>query len=1068
MLERVRTPTWRVATLLFGSGCCALVYQIGWLREFRMIFGASTAASAAVLAIFIGGLGFGGLLLGPRADRHPRPILFYSQLESIVAVSAAVSPFLLALARQLYIAAGGTPRLGIVAGTVGRLALSALVLAVPTLVMGGTLPAAARGVTRATDARRRDVAALYGLNTLGAVAGCLVATFYLLELFGTRATLWLSAAVNLLIAVLARQLDRSLPPSGDDRAAEAAEGAAGAADRSHAPARFVLIASGVVGFAFFLMEIVWYRMLGPLLGGSVFTFGLVLAIALVGIGVGGLLYALVGSEQPASLSAFALSCLLEAAAIAVGYAFGDRLAVLALVLTPLGQAGFGARIATWCLVTAIVVLPPALVAGYQFPLLVALFGRGRARVGREIGLVYATNTVGAIAGSLAGGFGLLPWLSAPGTWRLASVVLVALGTAAAWLEARRGNRRGLAAQAVVAVAALAMLAAGGPTAVWRHSGIGAGRAALPTPTPPNQIRDWAHRMRRVMMWEGDGTESSVALIAQSSGYAFIVNGKSDGSARADAATQVMLGLLGAIVNPHARRSLVVGLGTGSSAGWLGAIPAMERVDVVELEPLVLEVARACAAVNRNVLDNPKVRIRLGDAREYLLTGADQYDVIASEPSNPFRAGVASLFTREYYGAASSRLTADGVFVQWVQAYEIDTRTLRTIYATMGTVFPYVETWQLGMGDLALVGAKHPPAYSATDLAARIHEEPFRSALRVAWRAADLHGLLAHYLAGDALTRAIVKLPMVNVNTDDRNIVEFGFARSVGRDPALLDADVRRLAGALGAGRPPLPPADRAAINWPAVDTAWVGFHAAEGSSANVLNGLTADGPSQADEQARRTALVDYYKNGNYASARQRWPAQGDPPRDPTELSMVADLHAEAGAETALTFLDRLRVYEPSEADTLLAGLRARQGRYGEAAAALESALRQFRTDPWAPTRIKTKAMDIIWQLAPLSPPAARRLFAALGEPFAVGVLEDDRRITRAALTRAVDFRGLCRQEAAALEPHIPWNQEFLTFRRDCYQALGDPRLASATRDLVDFLSDEPLPLAAGINPTATR
>ena len=126
----VNSSVWRVAALLFGSGCCALVYQIGWLREFRLIFGASTAASAAVLAIFIGGLGLGGLLLGPRADRHPRPILFYAQLETIVALSAAISPLLLPLVRQLYVAAGGTPRLGLVAGTVGRLVLSALVLAV--------------------------------------------------------------------------------------------------------------------------------------------------------------------------------------------------------------------------------------------------------------------------------------------------------------------------------------------------------------------------------------------------------------------------------------------------------------------------------------------------------------------------------------------------------------------------------------------------------------------------------------------------------------------------------------------------------------------------------------------------------------------------------------------------------------------------------------------------------------------------------------------------------------------------------------------------------------------------
>src|SRR5688572_16874055 len=205
----VRFRTWLVAALLFGSGFCALVYQVGWLRDFRLIFGASTAASAAVLAIFIGGLGIGGLLLGPRADRHPRPLVLYAQLELIVAVSAAATPVLLSTVRYLYLSSGGSTALGDTAATIVRVGLSALVLAVPTIAMGGTLPAAARAATRATDVRRQDLAAVYALNTLGAVAGCLVATFWLLELLGTHNTIWLAAAVNGVIASVALVIGRA-------------------------------------------------------------------------------------------------------------------------------------------------------------------------------------------------------------------------------------------------------------------------------------------------------------------------------------------------------------------------------------------------------------------------------------------------------------------------------------------------------------------------------------------------------------------------------------------------------------------------------------------------------------------------------------------------------------------------------------------------------------------------------------------------------------------------------------------------------------------------------------------
>src|SRR5581483_6687950 len=292
--------------------------------------------------------------------------------------------------------------------------------------------------------------------------------------------------------------------------------------------------------------------------------------------------------------------------------------------------------------------PPALIAVYQFPLLIALFGRGRERVGSHVGIAYAANTAGAIAGSLAGGFGVLPWLTAPVAWKLVAVVLALLGVAAVALE--RGSKR-IAPLALAAVT-IALLFAPGPTAAWRHSGIGAGRAGDTVFATPNAYRAWEYANRRKIEWEGDGVESSVALALDDTGHTFVVNGKSDGSARGDAGTQVMLGLLGVLRQPQPKRAFVIGLGTGSTAGWLAAVPTMERVDVVELEPLVLDVARACAAVNHDAMNNPKVHVVIGDARETLLTTTERYDVIASEPSNPYRAGIASLFTQEYYRAAS--------------------------------------------------------------------------------------------------------------------------------------------------------------------------------------------------------------------------------------------------------------------------------------------------------------------------------------------------------------------------------------------------------------------------------
>ena len=621
---------WKVAALLFGSGTCALIYQVAWLREMRLIFGASTAASAAVLAIFMGGLGAGGALFGRRVDRHPQPLAFYAKLELSIAAAAAATPGLVWLARRTYIALGGSVVLGIGGATVVRLLLATLVLFVPTLLMGGTLPAATKAVETDEDVSRRHLGVLYGLNTLGAVTGALVATFFMLEIYGTRTTLWLACLVNVVIGITARSLARSFSTASPPARAGVAV-ATGPVARAEAPAWFVFTAAGVVGFAFFLMELVWYRVLGPVLGGSSFTFGLILAVALLGVGLGGGAYALFGNDRPATVRGFAFTCTLEALCIAVPYALGDRLALLAVGLRSLDVLGFFGLALGWAGVAAVVVLPAAFVAGVQFPLLIALLGHGGDKVGRHVGFTYAWNTLGAILGSLAGGFGLLPALSATGTWVTVVALLVLLGVTAMLFSLgtdREASR--LLFPAGAAAGALLLLTATGPTAAWRHSPIGAGRVRFDGATQ-NSLRDWINSRRRSVTWATDGVESSVAL-ERGNGFAFIVNGKVDGNARLDAGTQVMGGLVGAILHLQPRRALVIGLGTGSTAGWLAAIPAMERVDVVELEPAILEVARASAPVNQNVLTNPKVHVFIGDAREVLLTTWQRYDIIFSGSS----------------------------------------------------------------------------------------------------------------------------------------------------------------------------------------------------------------------------------------------------------------------------------------------------------------------------------------------------------------------------------------------------------------------------------------------------
>lgn len=1076
--------TQRVVLLLFASGFCSLVYQMAWLRLLRLVFGASTAASAAVLAIFMGGLGLGSLLLGPRADRVRNPLALYARLEIGISIAAGVSPLLIAAVRAAYIGVGGTDALGGFGGTAMRLVLSALVLGVPTFLMGGTLPATVRAVTRAGDVGRRTVGLLYAVNTLGAVSGTVATVFWAIEMLGISRTVWVAALLNLLVAVSARALSRSWASEiasregrqGSRRAGEEGTGPSAEADAPEptprredgAPPRpvplgFILAAAAIVGFAFFLMELVWYRMLAPILGGTSYTFGSILAVALAGIGTGGLLYALGRRERPPTLLGFGATCALEALLLIIPFALGDRLAFLALALQGLDPVGFGGLIVEWTAVTTVVVLPPALVAGYQFPLLVGLVGRGRRHLGREVGATYAWNTLGAIAGSVAGGFGLLPLLTAPGTWRWTTVGLALLAAAAVALG-RSGSRGrvqpagGTVPVVLLALVALLLAATPGPSAFWRHSGIG-GRRADRDLDGPNAVRAAVRDARDRLIWEAEGRESSVSLI-HGNGYTFMVNGKTDGSALGDAPTQVMSGLIGAMLHPDPRRALVIGLGTGSTAGWLAALPGMERVDVVELEPAVIRVAEACAEVNRRVLERDNVNLIVGDGREFLLTTDRRYDVIFSEPSNPYRAGISSLFTREFYRAAVERLAADGLFIQWLQGYEVDASVVRTAYGTLASVFPAVESWQVDTLDLLLVAGREPVTHDWARVAARAAREPYETALERVWGVRGAAGFYSGFLGGPGLARAMAEARARRgepLNTDDHPVIEYGFVRNLGRKGLFEIDELADLARGLGVDRPVFAePPGSPAPDWHAVEEA----ASARGIFLQAIPDPSPSGgyPGVGSRVLARRSFLDE----RLPAALAAWEGQDREPEQPADLLLVAESMAVAGADRAPEAAERLRPMLPGAAEAVLARYRYETGELARATTHLESFFEVLREEPWLPAGLEHRVLQLADWLGQEDRGLALRLFEATERPFAAGVAERNRRVLRLRLAASAGFEEHCVEAYEALEPHVPWEGPTLNNRMICYRENDHRLLERAREELAAWNRGEPPRLDAGI------
>jgi hypothetical protein len=679
-------------------------------------------------------------------------------------------------------------------------------------------------------------------------------------------------------------------------------------------------------------------------------------------------------------------------------------------------------------------------------MLVALMGRGRRNVAQHTGYVYAWNTTGAIVRSLAGGFGLLPLLSATGCWQLAIILLLMLGGGVLFYSLRCEplNRAAHTVTPVFIVASILLLLSQGPTAAWRHSPIGAGRVNL-TNKPANEMRQWLNEIRNNQVWEAEGLESMVGL-DDYDGYSFTINGKTDGNVRRDAPTQVMGPLVGAILHPDPQTAMVIGMGTGSSAGWLAEIPTIQRVDQVELEKAVFEVARRSAPVNNHVLDNPRVRNITGDGREAILTTGEKYDLIFSEPSNPYRAGIASLYTREFYQAAAKRLNKGGMFSQWVQGYDLDARTVRTIYATLYSVFPVVEIWVTRSDDLLFVCSMDERPQSVEELRKRIDQEPFRSALLYAWGVIDLEGVLAHYVANPELARVIAAKDLEEglVNTDDRMLIEFSFARTLGRPDVNIVDELHQQAGSRKMHYPAW--LDRS-VDWQLVID--------NNSLLSANMGFQADSRGMADDHQARIAAYNFFNWDQMAADQilQMWSQQDREPQYPLELAMLAEAYAEKGDSRALSLVNQLNKFHPVTAKAILARYYLRSGDPARALEALKTALTEFRVYPWVQIKVLYRSFDLGLELVNAIPGRAMDLFEMFSEPFCVRIHEYTRKIKliqiSAALPPSEGIKALWQ-----VEPHFPWTEEFLRYRLQVYRKTNHSLAPLAQKELNEFVKNK--------------
>jgi spermidine synthase len=686
-----------VLALFFFSGASALVYEVVWTRELTYVFGGSAFAIATVLAAFMAGLALGSKVLGGLIDRRGHPLVVYALLEVGIAVFAVVLPVIFGLLPRVYAPFYGSGGMEAV-----RFGLSFLVLLLPTTLMGGTLPVLGKLLLRNWDGLGLRAGLLYGVNTFGAVVGVAAGGFVLMPALGLQGATLVAVGVNLIIAAGALVLARRVPLEAVTDELSEAPAVVGAPAPSLR--RAVLIVYAASGFAALSYEVAWTKTLSMILGTTTYAFTSMLATFLLGLALGSALFARLSDRygRPAVLLALVQT--------------GIPLLVLATVpvmgyLPQLFVDGFTDLRGSWfqlelyrIALAASIMFAPAVLMGGTFPLVSRVY-LGGANTGSRLGSLYAANTVGAILGSFATGFLLLPWFGRQNSILIASVVnILAVLLLLAVIRWRHVPSRARWSVATAAIALVPALWLGLQPWNTRVMASGAYIYAEKYAQSPS-IRD-ALDGNHLLFYE-EGPEGTVSVWQWDYQTILRTNGKVDASSHLDMITQKFLAHLPALYHRgEMRDGLVIGLGSGVSTGSLLSYP-IERVDTVELMPGMVEAAGYFDDANGNCMADPRHRVVWGDGRNHLRLADQRYDVIVSEPSNPWIAGIGALFTKEFFEIAGERLRNGGVLSQWVQIYDFSEADLKTIFATIMDAFPHVHVWRGSPADLILVASHEP-------------------------------------------------------------------------------------------------------------------------------------------------------------------------------------------------------------------------------------------------------------------------------------------------------------------------------------------------------------------------
>jgi spermidine synthase len=761
------------AGLFLLSGACALTYQVVWSRLLAQIFGVTAFAVSTVLVSFMGGMALGAYLLGERVDRSARPLRIFAFLEAGIGAYALVLPVLLAAAGILYDRLFPVLPDSFLLKSSIRFAMSLTLLLVPTVLMGGTLPALGRGLLRRKDRVGLAVGLLYFVNTLGAALGCFLAGFWLLPHLGLNRTTWLAVVFNFAVATTAFLLDRREPPpdARDEPMPDART--SGPVARLTIPASWPLWVAFGSGLAALAFEVVWFRVLVLVFGSTVYSFSAMLAVFLLGLAIGSAVFGPWSDRARVPVRLLALTQGCVAVTALAGHLAVNQIPLLFLRLVRDFGITYEGMTLTKLTLSFLTIFPPALAFGGTFPVVVRLASASGRGTGTNIGRVYTWNTAGAILGAFTTGFVLLPTVGTEFTLKLVIAVTIVLAFGSLLAEPGRVNLR-WALPAGSGIVALFVVLVSAPA--WDRTLLGAGVYFEPRTfideagnvSVSGVVADYALKTYT------EGYNETIMSFETPKGKFIAVNGSPTASDQfEDMLAQRMLGHLPMLLHPGpVKTACVVGLGAGVTAGAI-AVYDVGRVTAIELEKGVLVASRFFGDYNDRVLDNPRLDLRIDDGRNFFRLSRDKFDVIQSHANIPSLTGSGALFSKDFLEQCRAHLAPGGIMCHWAPLWRTRPEDWKTGVGTFVDVFPHVRVFNAGLTTV-LLGRMEPfPHVDVAEIDARYARDEVGRSLREVGIRGPLEALATYQLdetEARRMTEGAVR------TTDDRPTIEFSAPR----------------------------------------------------------------------------------------------------------------------------------------------------------------------------------------------------------------------------------------------------------------------------------------------------